>query len=201
MSANAATIYSNLGAGNSYDSATGWTVSGTTAPVGFQTLAQGFAALGDFDIEQIDIGFGLVSGTNSARVSLWTDSSGVTGSQLGSWDVSGIPTFGSTSTGLVTISGITGISVTSGMNYFLKIEALVSDTWAGWNWNNTGATGLLLADQGSGWTSNPDQILGAFDILGDGSVTDVPEPEALGPFLIALLAAASTFARARKRRR
>ena len=170
------TAYSNLGNPPTYNCCQGWTVGGQNSVVGLIRDAEQFTSATSGSVNQIDVALGWVLGTDAATVSLWTSVNDLPGTQLGSWGVSNMPVFGSTSTQLTSITGITGVSVTAGAQYFLVIDA-ASDAWEAWNLNTTGATGLLLQDSGSGWNSFPDQADGAFDVLTGNTTT--PEPSSL----------------------
>jgi hypothetical protein len=117
------TIFSNLTSGNTYNTTIGGI--GVLSPPGGEALAQLFTSAGNYKVTQIDIALLRQFGTNSAVISLWTDSAGQPGTELGSWTVSGFPTIGSVSTptasmaGGQIISGITGVSLSAGQSYFL----------------------------------------------------------------------------------
>jgi len=70
----------------------------------------------------------------------------------------------------------------AGQQYFLALgpEDINNDAYLAWNYNSTGATGIDLfsRDGGQTWTSNGEQTIGAFDILGSPQGT-VPEPSSL----------------------
>jgi hypothetical protein len=184
------TFFSDLGTGNNvYNCCTGWTVGGSG------TLGEPFTAANEFtagatgSVSQIDIGIGYVTGVNSFFVSVYTDDGGLPGTLLDQFNgLSSSTNFGSCC-GLVSITGITGLSLTAGQNYFLVIGPtnLDSTTWEAWNLNSTGATGTDLyatsgCQNGSGngctWNSNGTQTIGAFDIVGSTGGT-VPEPSSL----------------------
>ena len=183
LSANADQIYSTLSPSSpTYFSGEGWTVSGPTSNDPRFSSASLFTSPGNYSVGQIDLGLGYVSGTNSANVSLWTDSGGLPGSQLGSWAVSGQPVFGSDSDTLTTINGIAGVNLAAGVSYFLIVDPGSSNTWDAWYLDNTGTNGLLLqsSDGDATWSSYPNSTLGAFDILGTpGTPVSVPEPGSL----------------------
>lgn len=174
----ATTIFSSLDAGNTYDGGTGWTITGTSAQVSAQTVASGFVSSGNFSLEQIDVGLSSILGTNSAVVSLWTESGGLPGSQLGSWSVSNQPSFGSSNNTLTTISGISGINLLSGGAYFLVVAPGAGNTWDAWNQTGTSGSVLFSTDSGATWSPSTDR-LGAFDIIGSSSNGAVPEPMTL----------------------
>ncbi len=175
------TLYSNLGTGGDvYQCCSGWTVSGTGTVGTSFTAANEFTAMASGSISQIDIGIGYVAGVNSFYAALYTDNSGLPGTQLGRWDnLSSSQNFGGCC-GLVTITGISGISLTAGESYFLVLgpENINDTSWLAWNFSNS-ATGLDLysTDGGQTWNSNGTQPQGAFDIIGGGAST--PEPSSL----------------------
>jgi hypothetical protein len=184
------TFFSDLGTGsNVYQCCTGWTVGGSG------TLGESFTGANEFmagatgSVSQIDIGIGYVTGTNSFFAALYTASGNDPGTLLGQWNnLSSSETFGQCC-GVVSITGITGVTLTAGQDYFLVIGPtnLTSTTWEAWNLNSTGATGTDLyatsgCQNGTGngctWNSNGTQSLGAFDVIGSTGQT-VPEPSSL----------------------
>lgn len=182
--ADSTTFFSDLGpSGDVYQCCSGgWTVSGVGTLGTSYTAANQFTALASGSISQIDIGISYVAGVNSFYAALFTDNGGLPGSELGRWDnLSSTQPLGGCC-GLVTISGISGISLTAGESYFLVLGAMdVNDTsFLVWNLNNQSANGLDLysTDGGATWGSNGTQTIGAFDIIGGGGGT-VPEPSSL----------------------
>lgn len=176
------TFFSDLGeSGTGYQCCAAWMVAGSGAPTGASnTAANLFTSLGSGSVSQIDVAVGDISGVNSFFVALYTASGGSPGTLIAQWsNLSSKTTYGlGGCCGLVTITGITGVSLTAGTSYFLVLGPtnLSSTTSEGWNLNSTGATGLDLyansgCQNGSGngcnWNSNGTQTtLGAFDILG-----------------------------------
>lgn len=164
-------IYDNFRPGNAYNSSTGWTVSGSSSGTGQQfTSAMSFTPTSNAQVTQIDLGLTHVSGWNTATVQLARDSGGIPGTVLGTWTVSGQPSYPSCC-GVTTFS--TGlIAVGAGRKYWVVVSAINgSDTEDAWNWNTTGATGGDFYD-GTTWYmyGNP---TGAFDVIGCGKVCRV----------------------------
>lgn len=183
-------FFSDLGTGsNVYQCCTGWTVGGSGTLGNFFVAANEFTAGASGSVSQIDVGIGYVTGENSFIASLWTASGSAPGTEIMEWDnLSSSTNFGSCC-GVVSITGISGVSLTAGTSYFLLLgpSNLSGTTWEAWNLNSTGATGLDLfatsgcsSGNGTGcsWTSNGTQSLGAFDVLGSSGQT-VPEPSSL----------------------
>jgi hypothetical protein len=184
------TFFSDLGTGsNVYNCCEGWTVGGSGSLGEYFTAANEFTSMASGSVSQIDIGIGFVEGTNSFFAALYTASGSAPGTLIDQWNnLSSSETFGQCCATL-TISGITGVSLTSGTSYFLVIGPtnLTATTWEAWNFNSQGANGLDLyatsgCQNGSGngcsWNSNGTQPLGAFDVLGS-SGSSVPEPSSL----------------------
>lgn len=179
------TFFTDLGTGtNVYNGSTGWTVSGTGTIGTSFTAANLFTSLATGAVSQIDLGVGYAGGTNAFFAAVFTDNNGLPGTQLYRIDnLSSSQTFGGCC-GLVTITGITGLDLTAGQQYFVVLgpETLNSTVFEAWNWNSQGVNGLDLYSEnlGSTWNSNgTGNPLGAFDILGGSGQGTVPEPSSL----------------------
>jgi len=124
------------------------------------------------DFALIDAG-----GTNSALVELTADASGMPGTVLGSWTVSGVTNaYGEVGTPV-------SVSVTAGLQYWVTIQPLESDTLLDWAFNSQGLSGDY-GDTRDGTTYSVfAYTLPAFDVLGSA----VPEPST---FMLGLAAAA-----------
>lgn len=180
------TVYDNFAPGHIYDANNAYVVAGVGAVGQTILTANEFTSPGNYSVSQIDVALTWVSGTNGAVVSLWTDGGSVPGTALGSWVVSNLPPFGSTSNQVATISGIGGIALSAGANYFLVVAPADSTTWDAWNLNATGATGLVDQQIDGTWTLFPGSTLSAFDVLSGTT----PEPSTfvlLGTALLGLL--------------
>jgi hypothetical protein len=195
LPASADTFFSNFGQNNDYNCCVGGTIGGQNSPVGWIIQANEFTAAISGNVSQIDVAVGFVTGTNGATVSLWTDSAGIPTAMLGSWDLTNLPNFGSCCA-VGTITGISGINLAAGTNYFLMVSA-PDPTWDAWNYNSTGDVGLVdyTFDGGQTWNQAPGSTRYAFDVLGGGGGGGVPEPASLIMFGSGLLAAAGTIRR------
>jgi hypothetical protein len=184
------TFFSDLGTGsNVYNCCSGWTIAGSGYLGTSYTAANEFTAMASGSVSQIDIGVGYVEGTNSFFAALYTVSNNEPGTLIDQWsNLTASQQFGGCC-GLVTITGITGVDLTSGQSYFLVLGPtnLTGTTWEAWNENSTGASGLDLyatsgcqngTGNGCSWISNGQQTIGAFDVIGSTG-SSVPEPSSL----------------------
>ncbi len=189
MPAMADTLYSNLGSGsNVYNCCTGWTISGTGSIGTSFIAANEFSPTASGSVGEIDIAVGYVEGANSFYVALYTNNSGIPGSKLGEWDnLSSSTNFGSCC-GTVDITGISGVNVTAGTNYWLVVGPMStsSTTWEAWNFSNSAlGNDDYSTDGGNTWVQQGQQSQGAFQMLSGGGT--VPEPTSLLLFGTGLL--------------
>lgn len=180
------TVYSNFGAGNTFDTSSSWIVSGLTSSLNIAFApAMPFSSSIEANLTQIDIALGNISGGNNITLKLFTNSGGSLGTELGSWSVSNILNVNSGGPTVLTVGGINGVHLNAGGNYYLQASA-TGDAFNGWYLNSTGqtATALILRSD----TQNPvlqDGTLGAFDILATPTSV-VPLPTALPLFATGL---------------
>ncbi len=166
-------FYTNLGTGETYQCGPiGWNVagSGSTLPSSYTQAAE-FTSQASGSVSQIDVAVSPVSGVDSFFVALYASSGNLPGTEIAEWSnqvAIGCP-------GIVSITGITGVSLTAGNSYFLVVGPTnnSSTTYERWNLNNQGATGAHLyatsgCQNGSGnncsWNSLGTTVLAAFDI-------------------------------------
>jgi len=164
------TIYSNFGSGHSYDCCSGWTENGPTSIIAPPAQLQAMAftpTKGTYLLTQLDLAIAYISGTNGYKLELDADDHGQPGRRIAEWKVTGLPTFGATSSAVQTIKVKGFIILCKGSRYWLVPKAN-SDEWAAWNQNTTGAqgTGVISTDQGATWTPYLYNPYGTFDVLG-----------------------------------
>jgi hypothetical protein len=184
------TFFSDLGTGsNAYNCCSGWAISGTGTLGTTFTQANEFMAGATGSVSQIDIAVSYIAGENSFFAALYQASGNEPGTEIAQWNnLSSSQNVGGCC-GLVTITGITGVSLTQGDSYFLVLGPtnLTGTTFETLDWNNQGAMGLDLyassgcpngSGNGCSWNSNGQTTIGAFDVLGSTGAT-VPEPSSL----------------------
>jgi hypothetical protein len=179
-------LFSDLGPGGSYSGGFQPVYgSAATSQGASRTLADLFtvAGSGTEAVTEIDLGVAITG--NSAvvqpfAVSIWTDNSGVPGTQIPNayWRLStGSPpcNVGLTSCPLVSISGISGVTLTGGTQYFLLLEPvnLNDSSYVGWFGNTQSVVGeeAVSADGGASWFSPYTSYLDAFAVLGVSPLT------------------------------
>lgn len=185
-------LFSDLGAsGTIYTTSSGNVVDGSTAGLTPSSIAVAdlFTAsgTGSFSVSEIDLAvaaFGS-SSNHAFTASIWTDSAGLPGSQVAGalWSQTATDPFFACCS-LLSITGISGVNLTGGQEYFMILAppSLTGTSSIMWNANNQGATGLQLASVNGGafgTTIGGSPIgnqLSAFDVL---SGTSVPEPASL----------------------
>ena len=172
-------LFSDLGTGNNlYDQHEEYDVSGSGFALGALAVASQFtpSGVGSFSVSEIDLaveGLGLGS-VYAFSTSIWTDVEGNPGTQLSGayWDGSA-PIFPG---GLVSITGITGVTLTGGQAYFLVVGPSNADTLVGLPFNSLGVAGDVQYSTNGDltWTDGGTSSIGAFDILGAPEPTSMP---------------------------
>jgi hypothetical protein len=175
--AQATTIYSNFGATPpTFHQSLGYGVAGALAGgpgkfgAEFTVPGAGAASVAGADVALEHI---LINGSNGVvDASFWTDSAGIPGTQIGgSFAVTAPAGFPPT---VVSISGITGVTLTGGQSYFLVLEPNDDFSHADWFANNQGSVGGV-ADIGGGWQSiGTSAATPVFDVT--GTLAPAPEP-------------------------
>ena len=165
-------IFNDFGTGHSYNSSRGLTISGTQSTPGFIEWGEAFTPHARFDLAEIRMALGWVTGVNGVTVSLDTNNGSGPGTPLASWSFVGLPQFGTTNSIVHTMTFANGIVLQPGQTYWLVTAPFAANTQAVWNLNSTGVVGLGAVNFGNVWltTTGPS---GAFEVLGKSVV---PEP-------------------------
>ena len=174
-------MFNNFGPGHTYDTLnTAGFTTGSGTFLGTQVFGQQFTPLVSGTATQIDVAINYDMGfTNNVTLSLQNDSGGLPGSTITSWSLTSMPVSpGCCDT--VTLSQ----SLTAGTQYWLVMSPGDPNTFANWNANSTGDMGRLWF---GGTTVHASGVRGAFDVLGAGSASSVPEPGTITAGVVVLL--------------
>jgi hypothetical protein len=183
VSANASVVlFSDLGTGGSVYQTSGGSIvkgSGIGGPSITQALPFTVSGSGDFLVIQIDLAIVQNAGLSTFAASIWTSNAGLPGTELGSWNLStSEPTNGCC--GLASQTGITGVTLTGGTQYFMVAgpQSLTDNSDNLWDLNTLGVVAAQIAslDGGSSWISDSPGTEAAFDVLGG---SPAPEPDSL----------------------
>jgi len=190
-------IFSNLGAGDSYDASLAYNVKGPAAFGERQYVANTFIPTGsDYQLSKIELPLALVGGVDQVDVRLMTDDGGLPGTTLESFTLTGLPADpGQMLTATSTLHPV----LHQGTDYWCAITP-AGDTQAHWFLNNTGSTGPCAENTLGLWAlMDTPQTQGAFMVEGAPvrGILDTPEPGPLAVATGAILAGAAY----RRRRR
>jgi len=164
------TIFTNLGSStDAYYSGSGWLILGSASAYGeSEEVGMSFTPKNNASVTEIEVAFQYdSSGTNAGVVALWSDSSGLPGSAIKSWDVSSLATFPSCCT-LVTVKTKKPIKLKKGTQYWVveATDSKSSNSEDVWNYTYNEVTGNFAYNlNGDGWTSY-NSYLSAFAVLG-----------------------------------
>lgn len=182
-------LYNNFGAGDSYNTGSGWTISQGN-PVN-QDWDQGFHFTvlgGDFLLTQLDFAMGFVTGTNSITMTLYDSVGGLPGAALESVVVGGFGGFGNNNPPAAAV--FSGSTVLQDGEEYHFIASSANNAWLAWNLNSTGATGRVYRLDLGPWTRDDSAAAAAARVWGEV----VPAPGVL-----ALLGLSGLVARRRRR--
>ncbi|MGA3130134.1 MAG: choice-of-anchor R domain-containing protein [Terracidiphilus sp.] len=187
--AGATTLFSDFGPGDAYQSDFSWEVTGSGAPIG-TSYSDGdaftIAGSGAEEISQIDIAIGQLNSGSGFYVSIWTDNSGLLGTEVSGAYWGNLSPYGSLGTccKVTSITGISGVTLTGGDTYFLLVGPMNPSGSAnyGWNFSSVGLDTAQLYSTNGGvtWQRSFPGTAGAFDVIGSASAA-TPEP---GTFLM-----------------
>jgi hypothetical protein len=135
------TIFSNLASKypkGPYWCCSGYNVMGPNSGAGEQWIAAAFTPDADHTVTRIELGAGWSEGTNGIVISLNEDRKGVPGKALRTWNVSGLPFFGTCCT-VLKVSTRNGIPVSGGRQYWILLSTSGSETDTVDAWNESDA--------------------------------------------------------------
>jgi len=202
LPAQANALYSDLGPPlDVYDANNSYAVCGVAACGDSFAVASEFtvAGTGSEIVSQIDLAVANSGSADSFDASIWTsvgDAPGVQVVNAGWTDLAAVQSvFESCCNAIVTVSGISGVTLTGGAQYFMVLSQNTAQTnMDGWYYNYQDATGVVLTSiDGTAWQAiSPDpNPLAAFDVI-DAPADEAPEPGSLvllGVGLAAIIAA------------
>lgn len=183
----ASPLYSSFGAvPDVYDSGNTYIVCGVSACGDSSEVASQFivAGSGSQIVSQIDLAVGNVESADSFNASIWTSIGNTPGVMVANaiWtDLAAVNTLGSCCSAIVTISDITGVTLTGGSQYFMVLsQNTAQNNWDGWYFNYQGAPGVVLTSDGIAWQAPSDgpNPVAAFDVI-DAPTELTPEPGSL----------------------
>jgi hypothetical protein len=168
-------VYSNLGPGDTYQPAVGWTVAGPSAAIAAQEVAGVFTVSGaDYVLTSLELALWHIEGDRTITIHLNENSSGLPGAVIESFLVALSP-----GPEIVTLTSLLTPLLSNGSTYWITTEAGADDTWAAWNWNDQSALGWAVSlDGGASWQS-VDTTSPAFRVNGTATNVVVPEPASI----------------------
>ncbi len=182
VQASADTLFSDLGTGGSvYTAGPGAVIQGTSGDNIAQARPFTVSGSGMFNVTQIDLGIVYDLSPHTFTASIWTDNSDNPGTELGAWNLTTNEQSGSCCL-LTTQSGITGVTVTGGVKYWLVAAPVTSNDGGKveWELNSQGQNSEQLgALNGEAWIHDGTGQATAFDVLGTAAVSPTPEPGSL----------------------
>lgn len=183
-------IFSNLGAGDTYDARTAYSVSGSVSQAEDAfAIGQSFVPIADFRFDALEVALTWVLNTNAATVSLTSDIDARPGSALESFQFTNLPHLSGANTELAVGDSLQHPLLHAGTRYWIVATA-DGDAFMAWALNNTGQFGTSIRINDSPWTDRPDLASAAFRVRGTQVQTVVPEPTSLlllGPPLIGVI--------------
>jgi hypothetical protein len=192
--AEAAVIFSDFGANNSYDQNSGYVVGNDSAS---HDLAEGASFTvgtgSSYTLQSITIALSdFKSAGASATVALETNNgSNLPGSVIDSFSTGSLPNFGASGNSPVTVTATASDALLAGNTYWVVVTTDPTNT-VEWNFNSTGVSGTIAQslDGGSTWNAPPtNHTLGAFSVQATPEQGGaVPEPTTLVLFGVGLAA-------------
>jgi len=186
--ARAGIVFDDFAPGDKFNPVDGYVVSGGSD--GVLRVAAQFTAAASGELSSIRLALAYIAGTNDFTVSLLTDDGDSPGATvLESISLTDAPTYGGAYSP-ETVTSLLHPSLVSGTRYWVEVAAAAPSTMGTWNFNTTGANGLVF-QTGNGVAP---ATLPAFAV----DVTAVPEPSSLTLCGVAMACAAGRALRRRE---
>jgi hypothetical protein len=194
-SAQASVIYSNLGAGDTFNVVAGSSVSGAASTNNnFVSIALSFVPSSEYIFTSIELPvshFNSGLNTNFLTASLRQNSGGIPGATLESFSQTITPTVGT----LTTFTSVGGVTLNAGTAYWIVLEPTTDTDYIVWHRNATGATGLSFLLNSNPWTADTGLASPAMRVNGILGTAAAPEP---GTLALVTLAIPALIARRRR---
>ena len=174
-SGNKVPIYSNLGSSNdAFDYTDGWDISGPSSPLGFQQwIGMPFTPTENHTATEIDAAAFYYGNDgqagNNFNFGIWSDASGVPGTELNGADVANLPTWTGKSGDCCNTqhAAIAPTALTAGTQYWvvLSTDSNGTNSLGVWDYVFNDASGTLAYNMGSSW-STEQATTSAFAVCG-----------------------------------
>ena len=177
--------FNNFGAGDTYDTTTGWNAyGGSTATPGRSACQFNSATSGQLAV--IRIACSWIDGFNQVDVRLYNDSgSNTLGTIQAAFTLGGLQGFGGSDPPRSIFNSDPSVLLTMGNNYWIEVAPGGADTRAVWNWNSTGDFGgrrAFSSNNGLSYSYIDGSRRGAMRI----ETITVPEPATLLGFVVGI---------------
>jgi hypothetical protein len=170
-------VVSNLGAGNAFNTTTGWEI------IPGAEFADEFTPAANLSVSAVDVALGNITGVptsaaNGVDFALFTTTAGSPGTLLSSLgEVTSFPDFGPTectagTCAIHTLTPASSVSLTSGVSYWLVASAGGAGTDAVWNMSNSAGGVTQFMSGVAGWVPVvAGSSQGAFALVGTASTS------------------------------
>jgi hypothetical protein len=196
--AQADTVFSNLGTADTFNTTTGWSVTGAGSSNN-NAVSQAFSftpastyTFTSFEVPLIFPRFGS-NDTSSLTASLRQNSGGTPGTTLESFTRNITATAASPALSLFSSGG--GITLNAGTTYWVVLAPTGNTDYLSWQRNTTGGTGLSFTLNGGPWTAQPASVSPALRVSGTLGAAAAPEPGTLALLGLGVFGAAGVLRR------
>ncbi len=179
QAARAGFVYENFGAGNSYDTTTGYTIGNFGPGANYVYAAAFTTSAGPLALSSISVALGEADGSTGGlvNISLASDIGGSPGAVLETLQAA-VPGDYFSGGSVVTVNSASNPILQANTQYWVEVSAVSSSQYFGWFFNNQGARGPVgtSLDGGATYSVGPDTD-GAFSV--EANAAPVPEPSSI----------------------